>query len=208
MRIFDCAFGEIGEQAGMPRQVRGARDELAANGLSGHDRDTLLMNLRVFPCKRRVFETIIEPLEKRIAPAFTVTLSGSVATFIGDGANDTLVIGENGGNLTHNRFAAGDPGYADQLDFNTSLAGSQRFTSRDTDIVNVTGGAGIDDVTITVPMRLTVGSINVGGTVTLTGIVAEQLGAVKIGGAKLPLSKTAVDNFPVGSSGTFRVREV
>src|SRR5262245_4014740 len=66
--------------------------------------------------------------------AYSATLSGNVATLTGDAADDRLVIdvettGPMAGLLHHNRFIFGDPGFADNYDFNTGVANSQHLAA-------------------------------------------------------------------------------
>ncbi len=127
--------------------------------------------------------TTIEILEARIAPAFTAVNSGIFsATFTGDAASDTLTIVFDGGssNFTHNRFAAGDAGFVDAFDFNSTAAGSQRVTLGGGSI-NVNGGAGTDNFSLTSPGDISLGSIVIGGTATLAatgGQISDSNGVV------------------------------
>ena len=62
----------------------------------------------------------LEPLEDRRLLAFTSTLAGSTASLTGDGSSDTFVVDVSGGNLRHNRFTAGDAGFASDLDWDST----------------------------------------------------------------------------------------
>jgi len=109
----------------------------------------------------------IEVLEARIAPAFAATLAGSVATFSGDGATDALTIIENGGLLEHNRFGAGDAGFASARDFDSATAGEQTLAAVMASIINATGGAGADTYSETRSGSFVAGGLAMAGSVTL-----------------------------------------
>ena len=89
----------------------------------------------------------LERLEDRTVPAYTATLSGPVATFIGDTASDTLIVDASGGNLRHNRATAGDPGFASDLDFDTTVAGNQMLAVGG-GVITVSAGDGDDGLII------------------------------------------------------------
>src|SRR4030095_3306684 len=55
---------------------------------------------------------LVEPLETRIALSYSASLSGAAATLSGTAAGDTLTVVAFGGFLVHNRFHAGDGGFA------------------------------------------------------------------------------------------------
>jgi Ca2+-binding RTX toxin-like protein len=84
--------------------------------------------------------------------AFSATLSGSVATLTGDATNESLTIALDTGNnaLEHFRKAAGDPGFADNYDFDTTQPGSQRLqpTAGSPITLNINSGGGNDTITI------------------------------------------------------------
>jgi hypothetical protein len=85
---------------------------------------------------------------------YTASLSGSSAVFTGDGAADTLVFDATNGVLRHNRFTAGDPGFASDLDFDSTASGEQQLPAAATSSVTVHTGGGADVVrlgTSTVP---------------------------------------------------------
>ncbi|HUR77918.1 MAG TPA: hypothetical protein VMZ22_08215 [Acidimicrobiales bacterium] len=52
-------------------------------------------------------------------------MSAQAAAFVGTDGDDLLVIGRDAGLLTHNRFAAGDPGFESATDFDSTVAGTQ-----------------------------------------------------------------------------------
>ncbi|HVE93902.1 MAG TPA: FG-GAP-like repeat-containing protein [Acidimicrobiales bacterium] len=66
---------------------------------------------------------VIVAVPSLAAPGGAFTMNEGV--FVGTEGDDLLVIGRDGGDLTHNRFAAGDPGFASAKDFDTSQAGTQ-----------------------------------------------------------------------------------
>jgi hypothetical protein len=66
----------------------------------------------------------------------------------GDAANDTIIISSNGANLTHNRFAAGDPGFASAQDFNTTDPGDQTIPDSAAGFVGLNGGDGQDTLQV------------------------------------------------------------
>jgi Ca2+-binding RTX toxin-like protein len=94
----------------------------------------------------------VERLESRIAPAVDAFLIGGVVTFTGDGADDTLAftttVEATSGKvvLMHNRFSAGDPGFASDTDLDSSMPGIQSMAVSDLTQVNVNAGGGNDTV--------------------------------------------------------------
>jgi hypothetical protein len=94
----------------------------------------------------------LESLEDRVTPAFTASLVGTVATFTGDAASDNLTFDVTGGGLLrHNRFTAGDPGFASDLDFDSATPGVQTLAAGAGTIVNVNAGDGDDTVVVGTP---------------------------------------------------------
>src|SRR6185369_12817689 len=91
-------------------------------------------------------DPVIEHLESRIAPAYTGALAGTAATLTGDGASDTLIITAVGGFLSHNRFAAGDPGFASAFDFDSTTAGVQMLAADPASTLAIDLGTGTDIV--------------------------------------------------------------
>lgn len=67
----------------------------------------------------------VELLENRIAPAFVASINGLEATLIGDATNEALNIAAAGANFAHNRFTAGDSGFASDFDFDSTTPGEQ-----------------------------------------------------------------------------------
>jgi hypothetical protein len=83
-------------------------------------------------------------LESRIAPAYVGALAGAAATLTGDGASDALVITAVDGFLSHNRFAAGDAGFASAFDFDSTTAGVQKLAADPASTVAIDLGTGTD----------------------------------------------------------------
>src|SRR5438270_792926 len=81
-------------------------------------------NISISP--RVTTPAVIEALESRIAPAFVGGLAGAVATLTGDGGSDILTITAVNGLLSHNRFAAGDSGFATAFDFDSTTQNPSR----------------------------------------------------------------------------------
>jgi hypothetical protein len=69
--------------------------------------------------------------------AVTSSLSGTTATLAG---GDTVTITQSGVDLAHDRFAAGDPGFASATDWDTTQAGTQPLPGGTSSVVNATGG--------------------------------------------------------------------
>ncbi|PYR45191.1 MAG: hypothetical protein DMF89_25715 [Acidobacteria bacterium] len=82
-----------------------------------------------------------------VEAAYTSTVAGSTATMTGDAAGDTLTITQAGGLFSHNRFAAGDPGFNSAFDFDTAVAGDQTLSST-TGIININAGDGNDTIAL------------------------------------------------------------
>ena len=96
----------------------------------------------------------VERLESRIAPAFDAFITGGVVTFIGDGADDTLAfttaVEATSGKvvLMHNRFTAGDRGFASDTDLDSGMAGIQSLDISALTQVNINAGGGNDTVNL------------------------------------------------------------
>lgn len=90
----------------------------------------------------------MEGLEDRITPVYTATLAGTTATFLGDAAGDALNFTVSGGLLQHNRFTAGDAGFASNFDFDTAVAGDQTLTAAAPSRVDVSAGDGDDTISL------------------------------------------------------------
>lgn len=74
---------------------------------------------------------------------YTSDVAGSSVTMTGDGAGDRLEIYESGGYLSHNRYDAGDAGYAGPYDFDSS-AGVETAIDQSDVTLTVDAGAGND----------------------------------------------------------------
>ncbi|MGZ8633234.1 MAG: calcium-binding protein [Solirubrobacteraceae bacterium] len=71
--------------------------------------------------------------------AVTGTVTGDSATLVGDAANDNIVIGVTGANLSHNLTGFNSP-----IDFDSGTAGDQTLTAAGT--LTIDGGAGDDTI--------------------------------------------------------------
>jgi hypothetical protein len=69
--------------------------------------------------------------------AVTSSLSGTTATLSG---SDTVTITQSGVDLAHDRFAAGDPGFASATDWDATQDGTQPLPAGTSGVVNATGG--------------------------------------------------------------------
>ncbi len=78
--------------------------------------------------------------------AFTSSISGANVTMTGNSDSDLLIIEVDGAVLAHSR--AGDPGFASENDFNTSVAGTQTVTSSVGPLFTINGGPGSDFIVI------------------------------------------------------------
>ncbi len=82
-------------------------------------------------------------LESRRLLVYTALFSG-VAFFQGDGADDTIIFQNINGQLSHNRFTAGDPGFNSDLDFDSNTPGDQTVAAGNGQSITVDMGAGSD----------------------------------------------------------------
>ncbi len=79
----------------------------------------------------------------------TATLSGTTATFVSGVGTQDYVFDASGGLLRHNRFSAGDAGFASDFDFDSLVPGDQTLSATNSAVaVAVNSGAGDDSVTI------------------------------------------------------------
>lgn len=89
------------------------------------------------------------------APAqadFTSSLAGTTATMAGNANSDTVLIDQAGGLLRHNRFSAGDSGFASDFDWNSSTAGDQTLSATDPATnISIAAGAGDDTLQLGSP---------------------------------------------------------
>lgn len=119
------------------------------------------------------------------AADFSATLAGDHAAFTGDAEDNDLELSWAARLappcicLTHNRFAAGDPGYVSGFDFDTALPGEQAVPVGGS--VEVNGGAGNDRVFVSLTVgdnEVTATGTNafVPGTLTLSYSTVDALG--------------------------------
>lgn len=76
----------------------------------------------------------------------SIPVAGRVE-IVGDTTADTLAIDDRSGLLRHNRFAAGDPHFASEFDFDTSEPGEQTVDARQVNSLAITGN-GIDSLVL------------------------------------------------------------
>jgi hypothetical protein len=119
-------------------------------------------------------QSAIEPLEKRIALSYSATLSGATATLTGNTAGDTLIIVAFGGLLMHNRFQAGDPGFASDFDFNSSVGGVQSLAASAASAVTINSGGGNDTINLGTD-TLAASALQAEFTITNTGADGDTL---------------------------------
>jgi hypothetical protein len=86
-----------------------------------------------------------------VEAAMTSAVVGSTATMTGDdGAtllHDVLTITQSGGLFRHNRFSGGDPGFASDFDFDSSVPGNQTIDAA-TGVININARGGDDRITL------------------------------------------------------------
>lgn len=88
----------------------------------------------------------VEPLEGRLLMAYSaVRPNANNATMTGDSAADSLTIIEEGGLLKHLGVTGLDLGFADDFDFDTTVAGSQRLDAALFTVLNIDIGQGIGE---------------------------------------------------------------
>ena len=80
--------------------------------------------------------------------AYSAMLSGTTATFTGDNASDTIIFEQVGGLMKHNRFTAGDTGFENDFDFDSTTDGPQTLAAASSSIVVVNTGDGNDTVIV------------------------------------------------------------
>src|SRR5437868_6031336 len=87
----------------------------------------------------------LETLEDRTTPAYTATLAGNTATFVGNssgGSGNIIVFSAENGLLTHNRglIDAGfdDSGGMGEFDFDSTQAGVQTLAANAASAINLT----------------------------------------------------------------------
>jgi Ca2+-binding RTX toxin-like protein len=113
------------------------------------------MPARHSPRNRKRFRhiaPIVELLERRTLLAYTAVVDqlNQTVTFTGDAAGDVLTFDVDGqGRLRHNRFTASDPGFASNIDLDSTLGGVQ--SSNQGGFVVVNAGGGDDTINIGTP---------------------------------------------------------
>ncbi|MCI0704315.1 MAG: VCBS repeat-containing protein [Planctomycetia bacterium] len=91
----------------------------------------------------------LQTLEARTVPAFTATLTGATATFVGDSSGavgDTVIFSQSNGLLVHNRGA--DAGFASAFDFDSTQTGEQTLAADSASVVNIITGTGADEIAL------------------------------------------------------------
>lgn len=79
---------------------------------------------------------------------FSASVAGSVATFTGSAGGHTIIIDQAGGLLRHNRFSAGDAGFASDFDFNSSSGGNDTLSATSAAITVIVNAGDRDDQVI------------------------------------------------------------
>jgi hypothetical protein len=100
-------------------------------------------------------------VETVVIPGYSSTLAGITATMTGVASADTLTITQSGGLFHHNRFAAGDPGFASDIDFDSTVPGDQTLSSA-TGVININAGGGNNTIAMGDGVNLR-GTIDGGG---------------------------------------------
>ncbi len=142
----------------------------------------------------RLTDTLVlraEPLEERLAPVYTATanLTAGTVSFFGGAAGDVLTLSVAGGVLTHNRFTAGDPGFSNNADLDTTITGLQSLAIGSVTSITVSAGDGNDTVTIAFTAAVPVTLDGGGGNDSLRGgdgndVLIGGLGTDTINGGK------------------------
>jgi Ca2+-binding RTX toxin-like protein len=99
--------------------------------------------------------------------SYTTSLIGADVTFSGDDASDVLSFDlDDAGRLRHNRFAAGDSGFASDIDLDTTLPGVQSLLIGLVNSVTVNAAGGDDTIELgsaTVPASALVAAFTLNG---------------------------------------------
>ena len=96
-----------------------------------------------------------------------INATGTAVTLTGDGASETLVVGDNGAQLTHN--LAGTNGFERDTDFDNVAPGVQSLPADDSVSLTVNAGDGADEVTIATAALDAVTVDGQAGNDTITG---------------------------------------
>lgn len=101
----------------------------------------------------------VEHLEARKLLSYTASLAGTApdldVTFTGDSDDDSLPLGfplelslDASGNLQHNRFTVGDPGFVSDIDLDSTTGGEQSRYVGDLESVSIHAGDGEDTLRV------------------------------------------------------------
>jgi FG-GAP-like repeat/RTX calcium-binding nonapeptide repeat (4 copies) len=154
--------------------------------------------------KTRFRYSAVEPLECRIAPAYTSFPTGTIVSFLGDAASDTLEFSEENGLLKHNRFTAGDAGFASDFDFESFTPGDQTMAADSSTVITIQLGTGSDTVILGADGQA--GLLKATFSITNTGADADVLrvdqsaatGAVALTASGNIIASTGVSVFRAG----------
>jgi len=139
----------------------------------------------------------VEVLENRIAPAFAAGFLGTIANLFDDASGDSLTISAEGGFLKHNRFTAGDPGFASDFDFDSSAPGVQKVAAESDTVVSISLNSGLDHVLLGGDHHAS--KLNATFIVNNIGADGDTLEIDDSGAtAKEPQKLTTIDNLTVG----------
>ena len=90
-------------------------------------------------------------LPKTTRADFTASVSGNTVTFTGNGASDTLTLGQQGALLTQSCYSKGNKGFASAVDMDSSQAGEQTLSLAQVQKIVINGGEGDDTLIIDNP---------------------------------------------------------
>src|ERR1700682_4674084 len=82
---------------------------------------------------------------------YTAKLSGDTVTFTSDGTSDTLILGQEGGLLTHSCYAKGNAGFSSATDLDSTQPGEQTLSLTQVRTIVINGGDGNDTLIIDNP---------------------------------------------------------
>src|SRR6476620_3908354 len=83
-------------------------------------------------------------LPQSIRADYTASVSGNTVTFTGNGAADTLTLGQQGALLTQSCYSKGNAGFASAEDMDSSHAGVQALSLAQVQKIVINGGEGDD----------------------------------------------------------------